>query len=390
MSHTEQLCPVERITNAPFHHFFGYYEKPPWDATGRYVLGHRVAFIHRNNTAEDMAVVGLIDTQNGNQWRPLAETTAWCWQQGTMLQWLGSAPDREIIFNTRNADGFCTAILDIQSGAQRTLPMPIYAAAPDGSYAMSLNFARLDRTRPGYGYKGGVDHSTGQLAPTDTGVYHLDVKTGTVTLVVTLAQLANHAPEEQMQQAEHWVNHLQVSRTGKRVAFLHRWRAPGMTSWRTRLYAVNPDGSDLRLLAREGMVSHYDWRGDTHILAWSRYQNEDHYHLYGDQTETIELVGAAVLDRDGHCSYSPDGRWLLTDCYPNAAKPIRTLMLYEPMTNQRIDIGHFYSPPELSGEIRCDLHPRWNRNGSQVCLDSAHEGNRQMYVVDVAALTAQA
>lgn len=387
MSHTEQLCSVERVTHGPFHHFFGYYEKTPWDASGRYLLGHRVAFLHRPNTPEDMAVIGLIDTQNGNRWHPLAETTAWCWQQATMLQWLGSAPAREVIFNTRNEQGFCATILDSQSGDQRMLPLPVYAVAPDGRYAMSLNFARLDRTRPGYGYKGGVDHTAGQLAPTDDSIYHIDIPNGRATLAVSLAQLAATEPEAEMAQAEHWVNHLQISRTGRRVAFLHRWRTASAQSWRTRLYTANPDGSELRLLAREGMVSHYDWRGDSHILAWSRHNGENHYHLYRDREGAVEVVGAAVLDRDGHCSYSPDGRWVLTDCYPDPAKPIRTLMLYEPATNRRIDIGHFYSPPELTGEIRCDLHPRWNRDGTQVCLDSAHEGMRQIYVVNVAALT---
>lgn len=34
-------------------------------------------------------------------------------------------------------------------------------------------------------------------------------------------------------------------------------------------------------------------------------------------------------------------------------------------------------------EIRCDLHPRWNREGTQVCMDSVHNGERQMYFVDV-------
>jgi hypothetical protein len=32
---------------------------------------------------------------------------------------------------------------------------------------------------------------------------------------------------------------------------------------------------------------------------------------------------------------------------------------------------------------RCDLHPRWNRDGTQVCFDSAHEGERQVYAIDV-------
>jgi hypothetical protein len=36
--------------------------------------------------------------------------------------------------------------------------------------------------------------------------------------------------------------------------------------------------------------------------------------------------------------------------------------------------------------IRCDLHPRWGRDGRAVCIDSAHEGARQMYVLDVSGL----
>ena len=54
-----------------------------------------------------------------------------------------------------------------------------------------------------------------------------------------------------------------------------------------------------------------------------------------------------------------------------------------------IDIGQFYSPPELTGDLRCDLHPRWNRAGDQVCIDSAHEpgGLRQVYIIDVGAIT---
>ena len=79
----------------------------------------------------------------------------------------------------------------------------------------------------------------------------------------------------------------------------------------------------------------------------------------------------------------------MTDTYPQADSK-RTLILYRPEDNARVDIGRFYSPPEIAGEIRCDLHPRWNRDGTQVrrdgaqvCFDSVHEGGRQMYVVDV-------
>ena len=82
------------LTRGPAHHFFGYYDKSPWDGTGRYVLGMEAGFMNRPPRADDAVAIGLIDTAEGNRWRPLAQTTAWCWQQGTMLQWLGSDPGR--------------------------------------------------------------------------------------------------------------------------------------------------------------------------------------------------------------------------------------------------------------------------------------------------------
>ena len=51
-------------------------------------------------------------------------------------------------------------------------------------------------------------------------------------------------------------------------------------------------------------------------------------------------------------------------------------------------LGSFHADPGLGKENRCDLHPRWSRDGRQVCIDSVHESQRQMYVIDVSSLTA--
>jgi hypothetical protein len=61
---------------------------------------------------------------------------------------------------------------------------------------------------------------------------------------------------------------------------------------------------------------------------------------------------------------------------------MRTLILFHLASGRRIDIGRFYAPPELQGPVRCDLHPRWSRDGKMICFDSAHEGTRQVYVIN--------
>src|SRR3954447_13338178 len=82
--------PARAVTRGPRHHWFGYYDKTPWDRTGRYLLANEVGFVERQPKAGDTVAVGMVDLKNNDEFIPLAETAAWSWQQGAMLQWLGS------------------------------------------------------------------------------------------------------------------------------------------------------------------------------------------------------------------------------------------------------------------------------------------------------------
>ena len=39
--------PVHQVTHGPRHHFFGYYEKSPWSASGHLLLAHEAGFNDR-------------------------------------------------------------------------------------------------------------------------------------------------------------------------------------------------------------------------------------------------------------------------------------------------------------------------------------------------------
>ena len=79
---------------------------------------------------------------------------------------------------------------------------------------------------------------------------------------------------------------------------------------------------------------------------------------------------------------SPNGCWLLFDTYPDTDNT-EGLKLFNLGTGELHTLGRFYSDPAFRGDIRCDLHPRWNRSGRAVCFDSIHEGSRQLYVIDL-------
>lgn len=373
--------PARAVTTGPKHHWFGYYDKTPWDATGRYLLVNETDFVDRQPKPGEAITVGMVDLKNGDEFVPLGTTAAWSWQQGTMLQWLGSNPAREVVYNAV-ADGEPAAVVhDIRTGKSRVLPRPVYGLSPDGTQTVTLDFARLHRLRPGYGYASYRERFAEHPAPDQLGVWRMDMATGKNALVVTLKQLAAQKPDERFAGAHHWVNHLQFSPGGKRFAFLHRWRV-GEKPWSTRLYAATPDGSDLRLLMDTGMVSHYDWRDDDTILAWARTTDRgDKFYLIDAGGKPPETVFPEVT-RDGHCSYSPDRKWVLNDTYPDKER-MQSLMLLKAATGRRFDLNAFHSPPRYTGPVRCDLHPRWNRDGTMVCIDGCHEATRQVYVLDV-------
>lgn len=63
------IYPAARaVTTGRRHHFFGYYDKFPWDKSGRYLLGLETTFIDRPPTPDDYATIGFIDLADNNRW----------------------------------------------------------------------------------------------------------------------------------------------------------------------------------------------------------------------------------------------------------------------------------------------------------------------------------
>ena len=148
------------ITRQPGHHFFGYYGIPPWNASERLYACLESDFHERPPEPGERATVGVVELASG-RFTPLTTTAAWNLQQGAMLHWLPTAPETALIFNDLDEDAGCfrPVILDVPSGARRTMPSPvgIGAVSPDGRSALGLDYARLHTQRPVVGYAGGRD-----------------------------------------------------------------------------------------------------------------------------------------------------------------------------------------------------------------------------------------
>lgn len=376
--------PVTRMTPDDGHYFFGYFDKCPWDSQGKRLLAHRVDFVARQPLFGETAGLGIVEDGKFNKF---AETRAWNWQQGSMMQWFS---DHEIIYNDVEEDHHVARILDLTTGKSRTLCRPIYCLSNDRKKALSVNFCRLDRERPGYGYPGLADPSIEFGYPDFDGIWLMDLEKNTAELLVSLQDVVQKFPRPGMDTTANWFNHLLFSPDGENFAFIHRWRifVPEDGGWRyyvTRMFTCDLKGN-LNELPMKKHASHYTWKNSNQLIIFSQYpETERQYHIYTIPENRVEVIAKDLLPSDGHCSFSPDCSWLLTDSYIRKDET-RCICLYHPETDSAYEIGSFYSDGSWLQASRCDLHPRWSPDMTRICFDSMHEGKRSVYTIDITEL----
>ena len=388
-------APVRRITPGRGHFFFGYYDVPAADARGRH-LCHEVAFRDRFPTPDDVARIGIVPTGDAGAegdlpFEAFAETRAWNFQQSSMLQWLSSEPDT-CLYNVFEGGQFGACVHNVRTGARRVLPRAVANVSRDGAKALCINMPRVFAFRPGYGYEALPDPYADVPAPAQDGVFLMDVGTGACRQILDYPQMVDLLCTEgnDVRGLKFVVNHITFNPSGTRFLFLVRnFPRDGRWPWLTFLLTANADGSDLRNHQCWGMASHYHWRDDEEMLFWLNTcpEGKGALELVNARTSARTRIDDGFFRADGHCSYSPDGRWLLYDSYPDGSTPdhLRALQVYSLDRREGITLGRFRSErltPEMV-DLRCDLHPRWMPDGKSVTFDSIHEGYRGVYQVDL-------
>ena len=412
-------CPISRLGDKAGHFFFGYYDKCPWDTAQRRILTHHAGFCDRFPAVSDAVSIGYFDLDKDCKFIPLAQTTAWNWQQGAQLQWI-TVQDREmLIYNRRGDGGICADLLDPVTGEVHRLQSSVYTVSPDGTTGLTLNYGRLFNLRQDYGIAGIADAFEHDPVPAGDGIYRFDIPDGKPERILSIADVEAVDRNPMGEGRRHWVNHLMFNPSGRRFCFLHRFeRNDGIVH--SRLMSANHDGTQLRLLF-EGMVSHYDWLDDGRIFAWAGRRSlltggggkkkglgavlrkglkpvyyalgkprilmqkivGDSYYIIDDAADSSAgEVAKGILTSDGHCTVSPDGKWILTDGYTDSQNRL-PLYLWNLEQERAVEIGRYPTPLQLDGPLRVDLHPRFSRDGRKVCIDSAMSGARNMYILEL-------
>jgi len=382
-----------RISPGDGQYFFGYYDLQPYNASQTLHLTHKTSFCDRLHTAGDRAELGVIEMATGRYER-ITDTPAWNFQQGAMLQWNSLAAENEIIYNDISDGEYRAVVMDITNGSRRILERPVANVSRDGRWAISINMSRLYNFRPGYGYADIPDPFFYENHSGRDGVYVMDMVSGQAKLVISMQQIWDFSGGYFEKDEKMIINHITFNTDASRFLMLVRnFPAPGERH-KTAIITANRDGSDMFLLSDYGVQSHYWWLDPRHVIFFSDGKElacccGNNNYILTDQSYEGTLQADGFFVRDNHMSFTADNRLMITDTYPSKTRH-QFLRLYSPERNTCADLGYFYSMPVDITDIRCDLHPRWNRTGDGITFDSTHEGFRGIYKIDLPEETVRA
>ncbi len=107
------------------------------------------------------------------------------------------------------------------------------------------------------------------------------------------------------------------------------------------------------------------------------------------EVEFVKVTDGGLLIEDRHCSFSSDRRWRLIDAFLDR-RGTRALMFHRWLGSSLVRISWLYSLKKRGwGRIRWELHPYRDHIGDTVCLDSVHNGVRQMHPLDLSSMVSE-
>ena len=148
-----------------FDTFFGYYDVNPVNLDESICLFSRVK---KNSKKMEVGFNFLND--EGKDSIIIGNTELWCWQMGCRLQWLPNNKDK-IVYNTILADNYGHLITDLNGKIIDKQQIPVYSISNSGEKFTTLNFSRLEKFRPGYGYNNITDNDLEIHAPKNDGIF---------------------------------------------------------------------------------------------------------------------------------------------------------------------------------------------------------------------------
>ena len=397
--------------------FCGYYDVMSLSADDKYLIYHKVDFIDRMPAVDDACAIYKLDTETGGEVK-LGDTTAWNWQQGSRLQWIGPTFDKFVAYNKFIDNKLCGIILDVELEKTKVFNSPFYSISHDGKKAVTYDFARLARARSSYSYAALASKASTVLNDSGIGLTVVNLENGSSTEILSIDDLVSTNPASSMGYGCHWIDTPSISPDGTCIFFLHRWEIEG--GFFSRLYSIDIDGSKLTLIVNSGTVNHisvlnndeviFDGVSEGGLNKYRKYTffnkifkvlspfyhrfigNREslrqkiisHYYYCSSKSRLTTDIVARDLTSVAHPSvFRGNPNIFLADTYEDQDNK-RHLFLCSTERNSALKLASFDSPSKYnSTKCRADLHPTWNISGTKFIVDIIENNERKIVIGDI-------
>jgi hypothetical protein len=394
LKRTERLgLQVEQITKGPRHHFFGYIGQSltiPWNQSGRYILSLRTDFHDRMPQPLEAADIVLIDTQDKYRVIEIEKTLAWNFQQGTMFYWNPKHAESQFFFNDRDpkTQHVFTVLYDIEQRRRireyrfNDVPVANGGVCPTGDFFLAINYGRMARLRPVTGYPGVADPTAQVAAPTNDGIFRVEVATGRRKLLVSFRQLRDllSNKHKRINEVEFYINHSLCNRSGDLVYFFARAGLGDNSMAVNAPCSIRTDGTGL--MTHEYIGGHPEW-DEGSVVIGAKGRRQVRYDV-----EKQSIIGQIGTDDDfvspgADISLSPDAKWFANGFSTNNRKQNKYVLLRR-SDGASVRSKAFSRGPYHRGDLRIDPAPRWNREGNAILVPAiTADGTRQLHLVRI-------
>ena len=308
----------------------GYYDKKVLcDFSGQLVIGR---------SHSDQFDIFLVDLRTGKE-TFLTSSTAWNYQQGAMVEWFCEG---KIIYNDFVKQTLCSIILDVNTSERQIIKnFPIQTKLGYKNEYLSINYNRLSKLRPDYGY---TRYSKWHLNLVDEndGIWLIDNEFNN-RLLISISDLKEVMNLEGNVQCK--INHISSNKSGTVVLFLFRYFEEGRKI--SVLFSYDLTKECLKFIC-SGVISHYCWVDEETSVVWLRTPQGGCLALLKPLKD--EMWGNKTKISDGHPVAIGNG--IIIDSYSNLNNMQTIFKVSLPNLNKE-PIAKLYNEPFKNVAFRC-------------------------------------
>ena len=368
------IYPVNRDKSETF---FGYYDKSPLNLDNNYIIYHlsNLSTARNPNKVKNIEIY-LFDILNNKHFF-ISETSAFNWQIGSRLQWISNS---RFIFNdfSTKKKRYISKIYNVKEKIfEKVFEVPIYDCFED-KFAITLNFLNLNNHEKDYAYNAHLKES--DFLESTNSISLINLLNGNTKEIIQLKQILELKYLNSMKNAHHIFNHIMISPDGSKFLFIHRWFKRGVRFDRLLLSDIN--GKNVKIIADEKMVSHYCWINEKQLIGYLRFKGKNGFYVFDLEKNYFEETyfnHLNINNGDGHPSFKNDK--IIFDIYPDKSR-MSKIFMFKKNENDLIILGEFFNPLKYKGINRCDLHPRFSKDGRKIFFDCVHTGKRKLAYIN--------